>query len=164
VVVVSVMRSTIYQSTDGARFGGLPHHNSVILLLYVFYRWWVPRVRGAVKPCIGGYVLAGHKLSITCWPTTLYVCDPDSCLACVTSIGYGHYGPFSVFGSQWVGVLCKYSSDFKECRRRVGAEKLLAAGHVTSCCPAYISGRGPVSPPLESYILKREDVREENKN
>jgi len=41
----------------------------------------------------------------------------------------------------------------------VGTGKLLAAGHMTSCCPAYISGRKPVSPPLESCILRRQDVR-----
>jgi len=40
----------------------------------------------------------------------------------------------------------------------VGTGKLLAAGHMTSCCPAYISGRLPVSPPLESEILDCEDV------
>jgi len=40
----------------------------------------------------------------------------------------------------------------------VGTGKLLAAGHVTSCCPAYISGRQPVSPPLASKILDVEDV------
>jgi len=35
----------------------------------------------------------------------------------------------------------------------VVAGKLLAAGHVTSCCPAYISGRRHVLPPLEGEIL-----------
>jgi len=60
--------------------------------------------------------------------------------------------------SQWVDVSCKCASVFKKCWCMVGTGKLLAAGHVTSCCPAYISGRWPVSPPLESYILRREDV------
>jgi len=46
----------------------------------------------------------------------------------------------------------------------VGTGKLLAAGHVTSCCPAYISGHQPVSPPLASEILDCEDVyKKENK-
>jgi len=40
----------------------------------------------------------------------------------------------------------------------VGTGKLLAAGHVTSCCPAYISGRQHVSPPLASKILDCEDL------
>jgi len=26
----------------GVQFGGLPYHNSIILLLYVIYRWWAP--------------------------------------------------------------------------------------------------------------------------
>jgi len=46
----------------------------------------------------------------------------------------------------------------------VGTEKLLATGHLTSCCPAYISGRQPVSPPLASKILEEADVEEEQKN
>jgi len=40
----------------------------------------------------------------------------------------------------------------------VGTGKLLAAGQVTSCCPAYITGRRLSSTPLESDFLKREDV------
>jgi len=43
----------------------------------------------------------------------------------------------------------------------VGTEKLLAAGHVTSCCPAYISGRRSVSPPLARKILEVIDVEKE---
>jgi len=46
----------------GVRFGGLPHHNSIILLLYVIYRWWVPRVRRTAEPCIGGYVPGGAEV------------------------------------------------------------------------------------------------------
>jgi len=47
----------------------------------------------------------------------------------------------------------------------VGTGKLLAAGHVTSYCSAYISGRQPVSPPLASKILDREDLfKKKNKN
>jgi len=48
----------------------------------------------------------------------------------------------------------------------VGTGKLLAAGLVTSCCPDYISGRQPVSPPLASEILDSEDKykKESKKN
>jgi len=42
-----------------------------------------------------------------------------------------------------------------------GAGKLLAAGLVTSCCPAYISEHQPVSPPLASEFLEGTDVRKE---
>jgi len=45
----------------------------------------------------------------------------------------------------------------------VGTEKLLAAGHVTSCCPAYISGRRSVLPPLAKNILEGVDERKEEK-
>jgi len=46
----------------------------------------------------------------------------------------------------------------------VGTGKLLADGHVNSCCPAYISRRQPVSPPLVSEILDCEDVcKKDNK-
>jgi len=43
----------------------------------------------------------------------------------------------------------------------VGTEKRLATGHVTSCCPAYISGRQSVSPPLAKNILEEVDEEEE---
>jgi len=40
----------------------------------------------------------------------------------------------------------------------VGSGKLLAAGNVTCCCPAYKSGRQPVSTPLASKILDCKDL------
>jgi len=47
----------------------------------------------------------------------------------------------------------------------VGTGKLLAAGHVTSCCPAYISGRQSVSAPLVSDFLDEKDVfKKKNKS
>jgi len=45
----------------------------------------------------------------------------------------------------------------------VGTEKLLAAGHVTGCSPAYISGRRSVLSPLAKKILERIDVRKGEK-
>jgi len=50
--------------------------------------------------------------------------------------------------SQRVGVGVIYVLVWCEFQCMVGTGKLLAVGHVTSCCPAYISGRQPVSPPL----------------
>jgi len=43
----------------------------------------------------------------------------------------------------------------------VGTEKLLAVGHVTSCCPAYISGHRSVLSPLAKNVLERLDEEEE---
>jgi len=43
----------------------------------------------------------------------------------------------------------------------VGTGKLLAAGHMTSCCPAYKNGRPPSSTPLASDFLYRKDVFKE---
>jgi len=45
----------------------------------------------------------------------------------------------------------------------VGTEKLLATGHVTSCCPAYISGRRSVLSPLARKILEGIDVNKEER-
>jgi len=45
----------------------------------------------------------------------------------------------------------------------VGTEKLLATGHVTGCCPAYISGRRSVLSPLAKNILEGVDKRKKKK-
>jgi len=45
----------------------------------------------------------------------------------------------------------------------VGTEKLLAAGHVAGCCPAFISGRRSVLSPLTRKILEVIDVSKEER-